>query len=298
MTKNKFIIGLVPLLVTMVMISCKDRYVQPDFTKVPPVVELPVASLAGNGGGNSMGASFANQVEPTDYFIMVNYAAPDANPTDLNVTLDVDTAVLGKYNRTNGTNYPVLPAADYKLTNTITIPAGQRKVEYHVKFNTSLFEPSITYALPLRVVNASGVTISSNFGSIVLLVSAKNRYDGTYTLKGTITRNSASGPDLSLGGVYKAGLTTHVSTIDGNTSSFSQYWRDGSGVSGIDGLQLTVDPATNAVKVSATGNGALKNTAGYNNHYDPATKTFYLAFDWGTAPSTRLAVDTLVYTGP
>ncbi|RYE26827.1 MAG: hypothetical protein EOP45_03125 [Sphingobacteriaceae bacterium] len=63
-------------------------------------------------------------------------------------------------------------------------------------------------------------------------------------------------------------------------------------------MYLAVDPATNKVTVSATGNSVLKNTAGYDNHYDPATRTFYLAFNWGTAPSTRIAVDTLVYTGP
>ena len=297
MTKNNILKGLVPLLLATILVSCKDSYVQPDFTKVTPVVELPVPSLAGNGGGNSMSASFSIQSAPSDYFIYVNYAAPDANATDVGVTLAVDTATLGKFNRTNGTSYPLLPAADYSLNNSIAIPAGQRKVQYHIKFNTSLIDPSATYALPLKIVSAPGVTISGNFGTLVLLIGVKNIYDGTYTIKGQITRNSATGPDTNLGGFLKSGLTTKVGTLTATSNSFSQYWRDGSATGGIDGLYLTVNPTTNAVTIASTGNATLKNTAGYNSRYDPATKTFYLAFDWGTAPATRIAVDTLVYKG-
>lgn len=157
----------------MILFSCKDRIPQPDFTKVKPVVELPVASLNGNGGGNSMSASLPIQSSPSDYFIYVNYAASDANTTNLPVTLSVDTATLGKFNKTNGTSYPLLPAADYALSNTIVIPTGQRKVEYHIKFNTTLINPSLTFALPLKIVDASGVTISGNFGALTLLVSIK-----------------------------------------------------------------------------------------------------------------------------
>ncbi|RYE26828.1 MAG: DUF1735 domain-containing protein [Sphingobacteriaceae bacterium] len=147
------------LLLILTLFSCKDRIPQPDYTKVTPIVELPAATLAGNGGGNSMSTSFSIQSTPADYFIYVNYAASDANATNLSVTMGVDTATLGKFNRTNGTSYPLLPAADYTLSNTITIPAGQRKVEYHIKFNTTLIDPSVTYALPLKILNASGVTI-------------------------------------------------------------------------------------------------------------------------------------------
>jgi len=298
MKKNNLIKYLLPIVLVGLFASCKDSYPQPDFSTLPPIIELPVAALAGNGGGNSMTASFSIQSTPTDYYIIVNYAAPNPNTSDIGVTLAVDTATLGKFNTINGTTYPQLPAADYSLSNTITIPKGVGKVEYHIKFNSSLIDPSATYALPLKIVNATSGTISGNFGTLVLLIGVKNIYDGTYTLQGNVTRNSDTGPDMSLGGAYKAGLTTHVTTLTAYTDSFTQYWRDGSGVAGIDGLFLTVDPATNNVTVASTSNPALKNTAGYNNHYDPTTKTFYLAFDWGTAPNTRLAVDTLVYTGP
>lgn len=303
MKKNNILKYLLPVVLAGLFASCKDSYPQPDFSKGTPIIELPVASLAGNGGGNSMSFGLSIQSTPSDSYIIVNYAAADANPTDVNVTLAVDKATLDKYNSVNyGTDtssyMPQLPDADYSLSNTVTIPKGARKVEYHIKFNTTLINPSLTYALPLKIVKASSGTISGNFGTLVLLIGVKNIYDGTYTLKGNITRNSASGPDLNLGGTYKTGLTTNLTTLTSNTDSFTQYWRDGSGVGGIGGLFLSVDPTTNKVTVASTSNATLKNTDGYNNRYDPATKTFYLAFDWGTAPNTRLAVDTLVYTGP
>jgi len=302
MKKNNIIKYLLPIVLAGVFTSCKDSYPQPDFSTVPPIIELPVASPAGDAGGNYMSEGITASATPTDIYIIVNYAAPNPNTSDVTVTLAVDSvganSVFGKYKAVHDT-IPPLPANAFSLSNTVTIPKGVGKVEYHIKINTSAI-PDITktYALPLKIVSASSGTISGNFGTLVLLIGVKNAYDGTYTLTGNVTRNSATGPDLSLGGSYKAGLTTHVTTLTSNTDSFTQYWRDGSGVAGIDGLYLTVDPATNKVTVASTSNAVLKNTDGYNNHYDPTTKTFYLAFDWGVSPNTRLAVDTLVYTGP
>lgn len=298
MTKKKLLIGTVPFLLALALVSCKDRYVQPDFTKVPPIIELPVASLAGDGSGNSM--NFGLTIGPSvDSYIYVNYAAPNPNTSDVTVTMAVDDAVLKKYNSVRDSDNQIspLPAGSFTAPTKITIPAGAGKVQYHVKFNTTLFDPAKTYGLPLKIVDGGGNTVSGNYGTLVMVVNAKNIYDGTYTMKGTITRNSATGQDTNLGGVIKSGVTTQLATLSATANSFGQYWRDGSGVGGIDGLRLSVDPTTNKVTVSSTGNATLKNTPGYNSHYDPATKTFYLAFDWGTAPSTRLAVDTLVYSG-
>ena len=61
MKKNDIFKCILPLVIMVGLISCKDSIPQPDFTKDTPIVELPVASLAGNGGGNSMAASFAIQ---------------------------------------------------------------------------------------------------------------------------------------------------------------------------------------------------------------------------------------------
>ncbi len=302
MKKNDIFKCIIPLLLIVVLASCKDSYPQPDFTKDPPIVELPVASLAGNGGGNSMSASFAIQTAPSDYYIYVNYAAANANPTDLVVTLAVDTAVLNKYNTVNGTGYLLLPSADYSLSNTITIPKGQRKVQYHIQFNTTLIDPTVKYALPLKIVSASGVTVSGNFGTLNLLVGIKNAYDADYTTTGFFFHPSAPRALKD---------TKHISTVGINTCSagladlygsnyYFQFDVAGSNLTNwvplgstpaapASGFMTADNPGGTDYSSSAPNNPGTApwTSTSYNNTYDATAQTFYMHYGYnGTAPNS------------
>lgn len=299
MKTNHILKCLVPVLLGLA--SCKDSIPQPDFSKTTPIVELAVASLAGNGGGNSMAASFAIQTTPTDYYIIVNYAAADANANDVKVTLAVDTAVLGKYNRANGTAYELLPTADYNLSTTVTIPKGQRKVEYHMTFNTSLINPSVRYDLPLKIIDASGNTISGNFGTLNLLVGVKNAYDADYTTTGYLFHPSSPRALKD---------TKHISTVGLNTCSaglgdlygsnyYFQFDVDGSTLKNWVAIGATpAAPASGFMTADSPGaadySSAAPNAPGtspwtsatYNNTYDATAKTFYMHYGYnGSAPN-------------
>ncbi|MDT4886891.1 hypothetical protein FQZ97_1232940 [compost metagenome] len=78
-------------------------------------------------------------------------------------------------------------------------------------------------------------------------------------------------------------------TVDANTVEITNLrWAGGtSGVAGIDNLRATIDPATNLVTMTALGNATLANRAGYENKYDPATKTLTLNFDWNQTANAR-----------
>lgn len=174
--------------------SCLKDDSQPDFSKNKPVIELPIGSSAGNGGGNSIGAAFTITSTPSDYFIYVNYAAPDANAKDVVVTLSVDAAALTKFNNVNGKNYTLLPDNGYSLvSNKVTIPAGQRKVKFPVKIITQNLDPNQTYALPLTITDGGGYTISGNFGTLISIISLKNKWDGVYTVTGSLIDQVNSG---------------------------------------------------------------------------------------------------------
>ena len=73
---------------------------------------------------------------------------------------------------------------------------------------------------------------------------------------------------------------------------------------GIDNLRATVNPATNVVTMQALGNTTLANWTGSTtgityNRYDPATKTFYLAFKWTSVdPAYREYEIVIRYKGP
>jgi len=154
--------------------SCLKDNSQPDFTQNKPVIELPVGSSSGNGAGNSIAASFTISEIPSDYFIYVNYAAPEANTADVVVTLTVDAAALTKFNSVNGKNYTMIPSNGYSLaSNKITIPTGQRKVKFPIKINTLNLDPTKTYALPITITDGGGYTISGNFGTLISVITLK-----------------------------------------------------------------------------------------------------------------------------
>jgi hypothetical protein len=278
--------------------SClKDpRYV--DFSKVGTLVELPLA--AANGLGNLTPEALPILATPQPIQVVVNVASPSALSSALTVTLAVDQAALTAYNHANGldtgTNVPYVlpPDGSYTISSLkVTIPAGQRSASLNIQVTTTLLDPAGLYIIPISIVDASGQKIS-NYKTILLNVQAKNKYDGTYSLKGYIHRDA----DLSLGGPI-IGMSSDLATTGANSVSFKQVWANGSETGGVNPIIFAIDPTTNAITITSQANASLTNIAGYPSRYDPATKTFYVSFIWnGTDPNHRSATDTLTYTGP
>lgn len=291
--KNKNIFnGLVAALCVISLSSClKNKNEQPDFSGTAPVVEIPVGTPVGDGSVNSLTTSLIQQDAPSEYFYYINYAASSTKATDIKVTLSVDPATLAKYNAAH-TDAPltIVPSNAFSMSTTITIPANQRRVQVPVKFVSTALDPAIAYGLPVTIKDASGEVISKNFGSVVVKVAVRNRYDGKYNFKGYIFREG----DPVLTGNFK-GLTKDLPSNGANAVDFGQVWSNGTGVGGIDGLTINVNPTTNKVTMKSTANATLVNDPAYDSRYDPATKTFYISFKWGASPSSRSATDTLTY---
>jgi len=296
--KNKNILtGLAALFCIINLSSClKNKNEQPDFSGTTPVVEIPVGSPVGDGTVNSLSTSLIQQDAPSDYIYYINYAASSTKSTDIKVTLSVDPATLAAYNSAHASDpaLTIVPSNAFTMPTTITIPANQRRVQVPVKFMSTLLNPALTYGLPVTITDASGEVISKNFGSVVIKVAVRNKYDGKYSFKGYIFRE---GDTDGLTGFFK-GLTKDLPSNGANAVDFGQVWASGGGVGGIDGLTINVDPTTNKVTMKSTANASLANDPAYDNRYDPATKTFYLSFKWGTSPASRAATDTLTYISP
>ncbi|WP_449435686.1 DUF1735 domain-containing protein [Pedobacter steynii] len=299
--------SIVPLAVVVLSLSSclKDEIVDQDFSGVNKsfigIYDASPSSSSPNTTSTGIVASDATAVVELE----VGYIGQGVSPGG-DVTVEFDPNVLQEYNSLTGSDYELLSAGDFDMPSSITIPAGQKSVKFQVTLKPRVIvqtDEDIVklFGLPIRVTKGPEA-LSGNYSKHVLLISVKNQYDGEFDYKGKITRNSASGPDLTLGGNFK-GLTANLITRSPNTVWFdSQVWATGAGVAGIgdpesDGVIFTIDQTTNKVTISCPANPSLKNTAGYDSRYDPATKTFYVAFDWGTAPATRIAVDTLVRTG-
>jgi hypothetical protein len=293
--KNKNILKwIVPVLCVVGLSSClKNKNEQPDFSAATPVVEIPVQNPSGSGSTNTLGAYFATTEAPSDYFFYINYAASEANDRDITVTLRVDPTLITGYNTANGGSMKMLPTAAFTMPLSVTIPAGQRRVQVPVKFVTTLLSANFTYGLPVTITDASGVTLSKNFTSVIVTVNVKNVYDGIFSYEGTVIR---AGETTGLAGPTISGLTSNLVTVNADTTELELHWANGGGVAGVDHTRIAVNPTTNKVTMFSQQNATLANTPGFDNRWDPATKTFYLSFDWNSgARGMRL---TLKYQGP
>jgi hypothetical protein len=239
--------------------------------------------------------------ESNKFDVTVSYSGTEVAPQDITLQVALDPAALAKFNTKaeadGNTSYEMLPTDTYTLpTNlALVIKKGERRATFTIDVKIPLtFDFNKEYALPLTIKSSTFGTISGNFGSVLYRVGAKNKYDGIYEVTGSVLR--AGDPVLS--GPVKAGVTVALSTISATTTGFAPVWADGSPVGGVGGTNVAVNATTNAATVTATENPAVTNLPSFDNRYDPATKTFYISFYWGTGPGNRAATYTLKYKGP
>lgn len=195
--------------------------------------------------------------------------------------------------------------------NNVQFNPNSRNVELRARVNKSLLDLSKSYGLVLRVSDPMGSVVNERGNAIVANVVVKNKYDGVYEVTGHMV-------DLAVAAITETyPLTWELRTTGANTLSVfdqeigtqthqilnagapSQY--------GTFGLDLTIDPVTNAITQvvnshgqPAPGNGrsAVLDPTGVNT-YDPATKTFrikYFMLQPGTTVRTTFD-ETWTFTG-
>jgi hypothetical protein len=259
-------------------------------------------------------------------FGLADFRRDVPNTTELNKTVTItvkdDTMALRIYNDSiiahGGDPVIPLPASWYTI-GSATPKVGGDGGTYTVTFNpgeiakqilitvpdATVLDPSSTYALAFTVVSANPETFISENRTIVIEIGAKNAYDGIYSyVSGSVIRytgpNTPQGDALS-GPLGPANPDVVMTTIGANTVLITGLtWSGGtSGVAGIDGLTATVDPTTNLVTMASQTNASLVNMPGQTNSYNPATKTFTLAFRWvSTSPAYREYKVVWKYKGP
>jgi hypothetical protein len=247
--------------------------------------------------------------------------APNSGELNKTITVKIknDPTILAAYNSAHGTSFQQLPAAAYRVNAanpfngtewTVTFNSGEHAKPILIDLDVSLLDLSKQYALGFTITDASGAKISNGLASALVEVGAKNKYDGIYTVvSGLVTRYLSPGVPANdaLSGPVGGNLDVSLVTVGANAVAFQGsggpvglMWANGSnsGVAGIDGLRATIDPATNLVTMSSSGNASLVNWPGKINRYDPATKTFYLAFHWNPTANKREYEVVLKYKGP
>lgn len=279
--KKLFLYSFVASSLVMGMTGClKDDEHFTDFANVGTIAEIP--SSAFYGVEDNLGLQI--QSTPIPYSFDVNIASPTPPTQDITVTLGVDKATLDAYNAANGTSYQMLPTTLYQIPSmTATVKAGTRLAPIQVSFFSGADKiPNPTayndaeYALPLKITSASNnVTVSSNYGTKIIILKIKNPYDGEYHATGTFTHPTA--------GARAIDRDKTLGTIDGTTVQTEFADLGGSGWL----MWLKINP-DNTVTLIPKGSASTATVQFGVNKYDPATKTYTLNYKYAGSGGDRV----------
>lgn len=149
----------------------------------PPLYSWPVPNIISfqdNGGASAGGAGYGTTTTPYPLYqfpltlnndtagfdAIIVYGPNGPAPTDITVTLAIDTAGLNAFNAANSTPFVLPPdPSTYSFPSSVTIKKGQTQAYARVTVNgNSTPDPNAYYAIPLMISSASSGTVSSNFG--------------------------------------------------------------------------------------------------------------------------------------
>ena len=256
------------------------------FVSVPAAASSPFSIALESKAGN----------QPLSLF-SVNYENVDKAPEDITVTFTKDDAAVAA---AGGLTLIPASALTFSSANpTVTIAKGTRvSPNFTCQINTGSLDPTKNYGLAFTIssVSKAGVAIPANLKTVVYKIALKNKWDGIYSVvSGLVTRynspgvpanDALSGPLAGNSDVYL--ITSGVSDLDIPASGNGSFrWSGNGGIGGIDGLRMAINPTTNLVTWSCSGNATLTNWAGKVNEYVPATKTFTLNFRWNPTSTVR-----------
>ena len=297
--KNKVFLVIATLSLGIILQGCFSNDTFTDFTKVAPVIEF-LDAIPGKATAVDIDPALTDQVIE----LRLNVTGEYAPSSDVAITLGIGN--LSKYNSDNS-HVPgtLMPPAAYTLDPSVIIKAGidpvtgvgNRNAIVKLTLHTSKVPttPGVNYVIPVNIIGVpAGYVLSGNFGQI-LFNFFHNPYDGDYTETGTLDRQGNATNVLN--------ETVHFTTISNTRSSSVAGFQ----VFGNPGISFLIDVnPDNTVTINADPDGLVAmqgipsggaaGSQGKNNSYDPATKTFYLNYQYINGSGlTRIFHVTLVH---
>jgi hypothetical protein len=256
----------------------------------------------------------ASSSDTTINLIPVRLASASPASQDIHVTLKLDSTVLKSYNAANGTSYTLPPTSTYTIiNNVVTIPAGSNTGYLQVKFKSSDFlAGGLAFAFSISSTDG-GATVSGNLNTGIVAIGVKNKYDGNYTVTGTLVdaaSASITGPypwNVSL--VTSGASQVQIQDNDYTGDIYHKILSGGSssyyGAFGVV-VNFNADNTVSSIvnkygQPSSNGRSAELDPSGVNK-WDPVTKTLKIKY-WMNQPSViaghRTSFDeTFTYVGP
>lgn len=149
----------------------------------------------------------------------ISYSGPKSNDKDIQLTLEIDPIALEDFNKQmealGSSTYELLPAENYSIPSmTVTIPKGETRISIPITVYPDQFDLSRSFAIPLRIASASSGVISAHYSVAILATVVKNKYDGIYTVEGSMI--DVTNPAFT--GLYPK--TVELRTVDGTTVNY------------------------------------------------------------------------------
>lgn len=200
------------------------------------------------------------------------------------VEFELNQAALDAYNEENGTEFEILGDAYYNFNgvegSTISFAAGDFSKDVKIDLIPEGLDFSKQYALPFVFKNpSSGYGVSATSETVIVQVTVKNQYHGTYQATGVFHHPTAGDRDIS---EEKELVTAGPATVEaplGDLGGAGYY------------MLLTVN-ADNTVTIAKSGITPNINQTWGPNYYDPATKSFHLHYSYNTA-APRIIEETI-----
>ncbi|MDX9930939.1 MAG: DUF1735 domain-containing protein [Bacteroidales bacterium] len=313
MKKSKIIFIALLVLGTLSLTSCLNDLedFMGGFSGSPALAEL---SEAPNPATGTVIREIIDPTQPLTVKVRVNIAVAEPLDKATTVTLAIDNALVTAYNTARGLTGDAaalpMPAAAMTISGyDVTIPAGQLEADWEIILDAAQVPDIVlkVYVIPIKIASATNdVIISGNFGTQLMRVMSRNKYDGLYLLKGMHNRVPYTYP-----------YETEMQMRTAGSSSVAFWWPDAGnfghpiGVGPDNDLSwygtaispvVEFDPVTNLVtNVFNTGGTTVitmfTGEGANSNLYDPATKTIYVSWNYANNP-LRAFFDTLTFIRP
>ncbi|MFN4893064.1 MAG: DUF1735 domain-containing protein [Bacteroidota bacterium] len=262
-----------------------------------PGIGFPLAA----NSKNTIGLNAQGTTQSIDDLVYVNLNAGIVAPTDIKVTIALDSNIVKAYNTANASSIQIMQYNLFSVAREITIPAGARSAQIPINVPSTLsFSPLLTYGVGIKITAVSGnYVIASNLQNLMVEFTIKNKYDGKYNLRGFHNR-----PGLDLP------YNQTVLMITSGANSVNMYWpalpgfahplNGGTTYYGSFTANFYFNLNTNQLTswdwspYATTFPTAVSSTS----RYEPADKIIYFHGWYNNNPSARAFFDTLRYLGP
>ena len=291
----------------MLLVSCSKKIT----TGVEDVIYTgpKLVSFNNYGGYYDYSAVIENKLDTALFQLKLSNTTGTAS-SPIKITLVRDNTLISEYNTNNGTSLVSVPVTNvYLIDEVVTIPAGQRMVNFKVAFNPTKLGGGTALGLTIAKVEGDGATVNGDISQnrVVINISALNQWDGAYKSSNgyfyhpTAPRAIPAGDDkyCSTSGVNS--VVTELGDFDGVTQGPTVYY-----------VTLTIDagnnvlvgpgpgaaPAANpVVSLSALPSSYIPFTGStpslYTNKWDPVTKKFYLRYGYVGSTGYRVVEEVL-----